>query len=49
MYTSVKYKGIVTVKEIKLSPDIPRIEMKQQFADKALELVISVLSDNKIA
>lgn len=49
MYCSVMYKNIVTVKEIKLSPNIPRKDMKQKFADKALELAISILLDNKIA
>ena len=49
MYTSVKYNGIVTVKKINLPPDLPRIEMKQRFAHKALELALSVLKDNRIA
>lgn len=49
MYTSVKYNGIVTVKEIKLKSDIERILMKQLFADEALKLAISVLSNNKLA
>ncbi len=49
MYCSVKYKGIVTVKEIKLSPSIPRKDMKQKFAHKALELALSILLDNKIS
>lgn len=49
MFTSVKYNGIVTVKEVRLSPDLPRIEMKQKFADEALKLALSVLKDNRIA
>ncbi len=48
VYISVKYKGIVTIKEIKLSPNIPRIEMKEQFANHALKLAISTLSGNKL-
>lgn len=48
VYISVKYKGIVTIKEIKLSPNIPRIEMKEQFANHALKLTISTLSCNKL-
>ena len=48
VYISVKYKGIVTIKEIKLSPNIPRIEMKEQFANHALKLAISTLSCNKL-
>jgi len=49
MYTSFKYKGTVTVKEVHLPSDLPRIEMKQKFADEALKLAISVLKDNRIA
>ncbi len=49
MYTSVKYKNIVTVKEIRLPENLARIEMKQQFANEALKLAISVLSENRIA
>ena len=48
VYISVKYKGIVTIKEIKLSSNIPRIEMKEQFANHALKLAISTLSCNKL-
>ena len=49
MYTSVKYKGIVTVKKVLLQQDLPRIEMKQRFAQEAMKLAISVLSENRIA
>lgn len=49
MFTAVKYNGIVTVKEVRLSPDLPRIEMKQKFADEALKLALSILKDNRIA
>lgn len=49
MFTSVKYKGIVTVKEIRLPSDLPRKEMKQKFADEALKLAISTLKENRIA
>lgn len=48
VYISVKYKGIVVIKEIKLSPATPRIEMKEQFANHALKLAISTLSGNKL-
>lgn len=48
MYTSFKYKGVVTVKEIRLPSDLPRKEMKQRFADEALKLAISILKDNRI-
>ena len=49
MFTSVRYNGITTVKEIHLPPDLPRIEMKQKFADEALKLALSILKDNRIA
>ena len=49
MYTSVKYKGIITVKEIRLSPDLDRIKMKECFSSEALKLAISVISENRIA
>ena len=48
VYISVRYKGIVTIKEIKLSPEIPRIEMKKRFADEALKLALSVLTIDRI-
>lgn len=48
VYISVLYKGIVTIKEIKLSPEIPRIEMKKRFADEALKLVLSILTSDRI-
>lgn len=49
MFTSVRYNGITTVKEIHLPSDLPRIEMKQKFSDEALKLALSVLKDNRIA
>lgn len=48
VYISVQYKGIVTIKEIKLSPEIPRIEMKKRFADEALKLALSILTSDRI-
>ncbi len=48
MFTSVKYNGIVTVKEVRLSPELNRIEMKHRFADEALKLALSILKDNRI-
>lgn len=48
VYISVLYKGIVTIKEIKLSPEIPRIEMKKRFADEALKLALSILTSDRI-
>lgn len=48
VYISIKYKGIVIIKEVKLSPRTPRIEMKNEFAQQALKLAISTLSGNKL-
>lgn len=48
VYISVKYKNIVTVKEIKLPPETPRKEMKELFANHALNLAISVLQENRL-
>lgn len=48
VFISIRYKGIITIKEVRLSPDIPRIEMKKRFADEALKLAISTLSGNKL-
>ncbi len=47
-YISCKYKNIVTVKELRLSCDIPRVQMKQMFADNAIKLAISILKENRI-
>ena len=49
MYTSVWYKNIVTIKEVRLPSNLPRIQMKQKFADEALKLAISRIQENKIA
>lgn len=49
IYIAVKYKGITTVKELKLNPSIPRIEMKQKFTQEAMKLTLSVLEANRIA
>lgn len=48
VFISIRYKGIITIKEVRLSPDIPRIEMKKRFTDEALKLAISTLSGNKL-
>lgn len=49
MYIAVKYKNIVSIKEIRLSSNIERKIMKQKFAQKALDYVLSILKDNRIA
>lgn len=48
VYISMRYKGIVTVKEVKLSSTLPRIEMKEQFANQALKLAIDILTRDRI-
>lgn len=48
VYISVRYKGIVTIKEIKLPPNTPRKEMKEQFANHALKLALEVLTSDRI-
>lgn len=48
VYISIRYKNIVTIKEIKLPSDTPRIEMKQRFADEALKLAISTITSDRI-
>ena len=48
MYISVRYNNITTVKEIKLLPQIPRIKMKEQFANQALKLVYECLTSVRI-
>ncbi len=48
VYISVRYKSIVTVKEINLSPNIERVKMKEEFANQALKLALSVLKENRI-
>ena len=48
VYISAKYNGITTVKEIRLNPNLPRVQMKEEFANQALKLAISILEDNRI-
>lgn len=49
MYTATLYKGITTVKEVRLPSDLDRVTMKQKFADEALKLALSTLRENKLA
>ena len=48
MYTATLYKGITTVKEVRMQSTLDRITMKEKFADEALKLAISVLKENRI-
>ena len=48
VYISIRYNGITRIKEIKLSPNIPRKEMKEQFANNALKLALDILTKDRI-
>ena len=48
VYISVKYKNITTIKEIKLSQNTPRKQMKEQFATHAMQLAYDVLTQDRI-
>lgn len=48
IYISIKYNNIVTVKEIRLSPDIKRIQMKEEFTNQALKFAVSTLCCDKL-
>lgn len=48
VYISIRYKGIVTIREVKLNPKTPRIEMKKQFTDNALKFALSELTSVKL-
>ena len=48
VYISVRYKSIVTIKEIRLSPNTERKKLKEEFANQALKLALSVLRENRI-
>ena len=49
VYISVKYKNIITIKEIKMPPTTPRIKMKEIFTQEALKLTLSIIKENRIA
>lgn len=48
VYISLKYKGITTIKEVRLSPELSRIQMKEEFANQALKLAVSTLMSDRI-
>lgn len=48
IYISMKYNNIVTVKEIKLPSNLSRVQMKEEFANQALNLAISILTKDRI-
>jgi len=49
VYISIRYKSIVTIKEVRLSPSLPRRKMKEEFANQALSLALSTLKSVKLA
>ena len=49
MYIGVMYKNIISTKKILLNSNIDRIQMKQKFAQLALEYAIFLLKDNRLA
>lgn len=48
VYISIKYKNIVTIKEVKLPPETPRVQMKENFANEALKFALSILTSDKL-
>ena len=48
VYIAVKYNNIVTIKEIKLPPNTPRKEMKEQFANQAIKLAYETIAVDRI-
>lgn len=48
VYISLKYKGITTIKEVRLSPELSRIQMKEEFTNQALKLAVSTLMSDRI-
>jgi nicotinamide-nucleotide amidase len=43
VYVGVWYKNETFVKEFRLPPETPRIEMKENFANCALDFVLSIV------
>lgn len=48
IYIGLKYNNIITVKEVKLSPQIPRVQMKEEFANQALKFALDILTFDRI-
>ncbi len=49
VYISLKYNNITTIKEVKLNPNISRTQMKEEFANHALNLAVSTLCRDKLS
>lgn len=48
VYIGIRYKSIVTVKEVRLSPNLERKQMKEEFANQALQLALSTVQENRL-
>ncbi len=48
IYIGLKYNNITTIREAKLPPELPRIQMKEEFANQALKFALSVLTKDRI-
>ena len=48
VFISVRYKSIVTVKEVRLASNIERVKMKDEFANQALKLALSIVKENRL-
>ncbi len=48
IYIGLKYNNITTVKEVKLSPNIERVQMKEEFANQALKFALDILTTDRI-
>lgn len=48
IYIGLKYKNITTIREVKLSPSLPRTQMKEEFTNQALNFALSTLTSDRI-
>lgn len=49
VYISLNYKGITTIKEVKLPSNLTRTQMKEEFANQALKFAVLHLCKDRIA
>ena len=49
IYIELRYKGITTIRELKLPPATPRIQMKEAFANEALKFAVNTLCRERLA
>ena len=47
-FLALRYKGITTIKEVKLPPKTPRIEMKEAFVNEALKFAVNTLCRERL-